>query len=165
MGEIEIAGNTIRLSELDRRGVLKAAGAGILALAGACLVRRGANATPEEAADLLGKLTGGAPAREGKVSLKLPEIAEDGAVVPITVTVDSPMTETDYVKAIHIIAEENPWPEVVTFNMTAGLGKAEISTRMRLAKTQNVVVAAVMSNGSVHTAKKRVKVTIGGCDV
>ena len=108
-------------------------------------------------------IAGSGKAMQGKVTLKLPEIAENGRTVPLSVSVDSPMSDKDYVKAIHIVAEGNPNPEVVSFNLTPAVGKAEISTRMRLGKTQNVVAAAVMNDGSVYKVSRFIKVTIGGC--
>ena len=146
-----------------RRDVLRAAVGGALAVAGSSFVLRGAAATPETAAQALAKMTGSGKAMQGKVTLKLPEIAENGRTVPLSVSVDSPMSDKDYVKAIHIVAEGNPNPEVVSFNLTPAVGKAEISTRMRLGKTQNVVAAAVMNDGSVYKVSRLIKVTIGGC--
>ena len=156
--------NILNMAEMDRRALLKAAGMGALALTGAGIASS-ANATPEDAAAYINKMTGGASgtANSGKVNIKLPEIAENGATVPITVSVDSPMTSGDHVKHIHIVAEGNPNPEVISFNLTPSNGKAEVATRMRLGKTQNIVAAAVMSDGTVHTNLKNVKVTIGGC--
>ncbi len=148
---------------LGRRDVLRAVFGGALAVAGSGLVWRGASATPETAAKALAKMTGSGKAMQGKVTLKLPEIAENGRTVPLSVRVDSPMSDKDYVKAIHIVAEGNPRPEVVSFNLTPGVGKAEISTRMRLGKSQNVVAAAVMNDGSVYKVSRFIKVTIGGC--
>ena len=148
---------------LGRRDVLRAAVGGALAIAGSGLVFRGASATPATAAQALAKMAGSGKAMTGKVTLKLPEIAENGRTVPLSVSVDSPMSDKDYVKAIHIVAEGNPNPEVVTFNLTPGVGKATISTRMRLGKTQNVVAAAVMNDGSVYKVSRFIKVTIGGC--
>ncbi len=148
---------------LGRRAVLRAAVGGALAIAGSGLVLRGASATPETAAQALAKMAGSGKAMQGKVTLKLPEIAENGRTVPLSVSVDSPMSDKDYVKAIHIVAEGNPNPEVVSFNLTPAVGKAEISTRMRLGKTQNVVAAAVMNDGSVYKVSRFIKVTIGGC--
>ncbi|MBL4614950.1 MAG: thiosulfate oxidation carrier protein SoxY [Magnetovibrio sp.] len=144
--------------QMDRRQALKAAGAGVLALGFAST----AHATPESAAAKLAELAGSAGSMSDKVTITLPEIAENGATVPVGITVDSPMTADNYVKQIHVFAEGNPSPETISFNMTP-TGKAEVSTRIRLGKTQNVVVAAVMNDGSVLTAKKEVKVTIGGC--
>ena len=148
---------------LGRRDVLRAAVGGALVIAGSGLVLRGASATPETAAQALAKMAGSGKAMKGKVTLKLPEIAENGRTVPLSVRVDSPMSDKDYVKAIHIVAEGNPNPEVVSFNLTPGVGKAAISTRMRLGKSQNVVAAAVMNDGSVYKVSRFIKVTIGGC--
>ena len=148
---------------LGRRALLKAAGFGAVAVAGGAAFSGEAHATPDGAAKALAKLTGGASAKDGKVSMKLPEIAENGRTVPMTVSVDSPMTGDNYVKAIHIVAEGNPSPDMASFHLTPECGSAEVQTRVRLGKTQNIVAAAVMSDGSVYMAKKQVKVTIGGC--
>ena len=148
-----------QMVRMDRRQALKAAGAGVLVMGFASA----AYATPEDAAMAVSKLGGSATADSAKITIDLPEIAENGATVPVNVTVDSPMTAADHVKHIHVFAEGNPSPEVISFNLTPSTGKADVGTRMRLGKTQNVVVAAVMSDGSVHINKKEVKVTIGGC--
>jgi len=84
-------------------------------------------------------------------------------VVPVNVEVESPMTDKDYVKAVHILADGNPLPGVVTYKFTPACGKASASTRMRLAQTQNIVCVAEMSSGALYTTKANVKVTIGGC--
>lgn len=141
---------------LSRRHVLIAAAA--LAIA-----PRVARADAAAAEKLLQNLTGGAEARPGKIQLKVPQIAENGATVPFTVIVDSPMSETDYVKAIHVVTEGNPAPGVASYYFTPASGKAEVSSRMRLARTQNVRAVAVMSDGSVHAARQEIKVTVGGC--
>ena len=148
--------NTNNKAKLGRRDVLKAAGVGVVAAAGASLVAGNAHASPEGVAKYLSEMTGGAAAKEGKVSIKLPEIAENGRTVPLTVSVDGAT------KAIHVAAEGNPNPQLVSFHLDSET-KAEVSTRIRLGKTQNVVVAAVMADGSVFTGKQNVKVTIGGC--
>ena len=109
------------------------------------------------------KFTGGATPVEGKVKLDLPEIAENGNTVPITVSVDSPMTDDDYEKAVHVFAEGNPIPAVATFYFTPACAKAVCSTRIRMAATQNVVAVAETSKGELFTGKTEVKVTIGGC--
>ena len=151
--------NIQQMVRLDRREALKAAGAGVLALGFATT----AHATPEAAAEALSKVSGGSAASmSDKVTISLPEIAENGATVPVGVSVDSPMTADSYVKHIHVFAEGNPSPETISFNLTP-TGKAEVNTRIRLSKTQNVLVAVVMNDGSVLTNKKEVKVTIGGC--
>jgi sulfur-oxidizing protein SoxY len=109
------------------------------------------------------KLYGDKKMESGKIKLDVPEIAENGLVVPINIDVDSPMTDSDYVKAVHVFADGNPLPGVVSYKFTPACGKASASTRMRLAQTQNIVCIAEMSNGNLHMAKSNVKVTIGGC--
>jgi sulfur-oxidizing protein SoxY len=109
------------------------------------------------------KLFGDKAIGSGKIKLDAPQIAENGLVVPVTVEVESPMTDADYVKAIHVFADENPLPGVVSYRFTPASGKAVVSFRMRLARTQNVVCLAEMSNGTVLKTKSEVKVTIGGC--
>ena len=109
------------------------------------------------------KILGEAKPIDGKMTLELPEIAENGNTVPFTVSVESPMTEKDHVKAIHIIATANPQPGVATFRLTPLSGKAAVSSRMRLARTQDVIGIAELSDGRFLMVKRPVKVTIGGC--
>ncbi len=109
------------------------------------------------------KKIGAATPRAGRITLDLPQIAENGNTVPLGVAVDSPMSEQDHVKSVHIFAEGNPLPNVASFHFTPANGVARASTRMRLAKTQNVVAVAHMSDGSVYRETVEVKVTIGGC--
>src|SRR5213078_2586187 len=116
-----------------------------------------------DSADLIKKFTGGKAATEGRVKLDLPEIAENGNTVPMTVSVDSPMTEQSYVSDVLVVSDGNPRPAVVTFHFTPASGVAEANTRIRLAQTQNVAAIAKMSDGSFFAASKQVKVTIGGC--
>jgi len=99
----------------------------------------------------------------GKVSLELPEIAENGNTVPFSVTADSPMTASDHVKELHVFATGNPIAHVVSLYFTPESGKATATSRMRLGKTQDVVAVAVMSDGKAYMGKRQVKVTIGGC--
>jgi len=106
---------------------------------------------------------GGASAKTGKITLKMPEIAENGNSVPISVSVESAMTEDDYVESVMILARANPHPEVITFRFTPASGRANVSTRMRLAQTQNVVAYAKLSGGALLTDTLNVKVTVGGC--
>lgn len=122
-----------------------------------------AEAAPAEVEEALAKLTGGAAAKTGRINLEIAEVAENGGSVPFTVSAESPMTEQDFVKAIHVMADGNPQVGVATFNFTPAAGKAQASLRLRLAKTQKVYAAAVMSDGSVYRVQKEVKVTVGGC--
>ena len=116
-----------------------------------------------DAAKWIEKFTGGKDPAKGKVSLDLPEIAENGNTVPLTVAVESPMTAESYVKEIMIVADGNPNAGVATLNFTPLSGKAEAAIRIRLAATQNVIAIAKMSDGALFTEQKVVKVTIGGC--
>jgi len=113
--------------------------------------------------DEIKKLYGDKKADAGKIKLDIPQIAENGLVVPFTVDVDSPMTAGDFVKAVHIFAEGNPQAGVLSYRFSAECGKASASARMRLAQTQNIICIAEMSDGKLFSAKSEVKVTIGGC--
>ena len=151
----------IKLDALDRREFVIGASAVAIIAANLPLMGKAYAAAPWEAE--LKKLIGDAKPVEGKVTVKLPEIAENGNTVPFTVTVDSPMSDNDYVKTVHVFATGNPSPLVASYSFTPMSGKAQVSSRMRLAKTQDVVVVAQMSNGKFMSGKKTVKVTIGGC--
>ena len=118
---------------------------------------------PQTLDEALKKIMGDAKPADGKITLELPEIAENGNTVPFTLAVDSPMTEANYVKALHIFAGSNPQVDVASFTFTPQSGKAAASSRMRLAKTQEVVVVAELSDGKFLLGKRTVKVTIGGC--
>ena len=109
-------------------------------------------------------ITGGKkPIKSDKVHLKAPEIAENGAVVPVTVTVDSPMTDSNYVKAIHILNGKNSNARCIDVFLTPANGKAMFSTRIKLGGTQDVIALAELSDGTFLMASQSVKVTIGGC--
>lgn len=121
-----------------------------------------ANATPDELRAAFKKYFQGEP-KEGRVTLTMSEVAENGATVPYAIKVQSPMTAQDYVKAIYVLGENNPAPEAAIFHLTPDCGAAEVSGRMRLARTQNVFAVAEMSDGGVYFAKTEIKVTVGGC--
>jgi sulfur-oxidizing protein SoxY len=108
-------------------------------------------------------ILGEAKPTEAKLTLDMPEIAENGNTVPFSVRIDSPMTEKDHVRAIHIISTGNPQPGVATFRLTPQSGRAMVSSRMRLARTQDVIAIAELSDSKFLISKRAVKVTIGGC--
>lgn len=109
-------------------------------------------------------ITGGkAVVDSDKVSLTVPEIAENGAVVPVKINVESPMTETDYVKAIHVLSTKNGNSRCADVMLTPMNAKGYFATRVKLGGTQDVVALVEMSDGSFLRAAKPVKVTIGGC--
>jgi sulfur-oxidizing protein SoxY len=116
-----------------------------------------------DADEVIKKFTGGKTPAQSKVKLDLPEIAENGNTVPMTVMVESPMTEQSHVTDVLVVANENPRAGVVTFHFSPASGVAEANTRIRLAKTQDVIAVAKMNDGSFYMASKQVKVTIGGC--
>ena len=120
-------------------------------------------AAPEHVAAEIKKLFGDKPLTAGKIKIDLPTIAENGLVVPLNFEVESPMSEKDFVKSVYFFAEGNPNPQVADFRFTPLSPKAAAQIRIRLAQTQNIIAVAEMSDGSLFTAKKEVKVTIGGC--
>ena len=149
------------MRQLSRRAMLVLGATGTtLSVLGWC---GRAQAGPKEAADQIAKFTGGKIAEQGKISIELPEIAENGNTVPLQITVDSPMTADNYVSDVMVVSEGNPNPGVVTFHFSPMSGKAEAATRIRLAATQNIVVVAKTSKGDFFIGQKLVKVTIGGC--
>jgi len=123
---------------------------------------KGANAITYDAA--VAAITGGKAATDSnKVSLTVPEIAENGAVVPVKVNVESPMTEADHVKAIHVLTTKNGNARCADVMLTPLNAKGYFATRVKLGGTQDVVALVEMSDGSFLRAAKPVKVTIGGC--
>src|SRR5215467_11916130 len=100
---------------------------------------------------------------DGKVKLEAPLIAENGAVVPVTVEADLPMTPQHYVKSIYIIADNNRRPLNAKFSLTPEAGQAAISTNIRLAQSTDVRAVVEMNDGALYMVKQAVKVTVGGC--
>lgn len=144
---------------LNRRAVL----AGSVAIAATAGLGAPKPAAAQDVEELARKLMGPFKAKEGRIKLKMRDVAASGASEPITISVDSPMTAADHVKAIHVLGEGNPYPLVSSWNLTPRSGRAEVSFRMRLAKTQMVRAYAVTSDGQVWIARQEVTVTIGGC--
>ncbi len=155
----------LNLEVLDRREFVVGAGsaAAILALVSGLPSTAFAAGEPADFDAAMKQILGEAKPTEGKVAIDLPEIAENGNTVPFSVAVESAMTDADYVKAVHVLSNGNPQPIVASFKFTPASGKAAISGRMRLAKTQDIVTIAELSNGSFLIGKRTVKVTIGGC--
>ena len=95
--------------------------------------------------------------------LRAPAIAENSNAVPLTISVERPMTAADHVTRIHVFADKKPTPEVAVFHLTPANGRAQVDTRIRLGQTQEVLVFAEMSDNSIFMSRAEVKVTIGGC--
>jgi sulfur-oxidizing protein SoxY len=144
-------------SSLDRRAFL--AGAALLTV----LPLASAHATPEAMAAAVKEVVGGAPIREGRVKLDLPPLVENGNVVPLTVSVESPMTPADHVKAIHVFNEKNPQPHVFSARLGPHNGKAVIATRIKLADSQKIIAIAETSSGEFWSASADVIVTLAAC--
>jgi sulfur-oxidizing protein SoxY len=153
---------------MQRRDFLKTLGATAMAGAVVPVMSFGAEAPKGPNAfsykQALDVITGGkAPLTSDKVHLKVPEIAENGAVVPVTVEVDSPMTTNDYVKTIYVFATKNNNCRCVAMHLTPSNGKAIFGTRVKLGGTQDVAAVVEMSDGTFLMSAQSVKVTIGGC--
>src|SRR6188472_1924998 len=148
-------------SNFNRRQAL-ALGAGAMTVA-----VFGASNSPalakNDAEDAIKKFTGGKTPVQGKIKLDLPEIAENGNTVPMTVSVESPMSEQSHVTEVLVVGDGNPNGGMAKFHFSPLSGAAEANTRIRLAATQNITAIAKMNDGSFYTASKQVKVTIGGC--
>jgi len=109
------------------------------------------------------KVTGSAQVHKGRVKLSLPPLVENGHLVPLSVSVESPMTEAEHVKAIHVFTERNPLPEMISFRFGPRAGRALVSTRVRLADTQNVVAIAELSDGTFWSDSAYLIVTLAAC--
>ena len=120
-------------------------------------------ATPDAMAAAIKEVTGDASIRESRVKLDLPPLVENGNAVPLTVSVESPMTEADHVKAIHVFNEKNPQPHVFDIRLGPSNGKAQVSTRIKLAASQKVVAIAETSSGEFFSASADVIVTLAAC--
>ncbi len=142
-----------------RRAVL-AAGAGAVAIT---VLPGSVIAETSDLAEAIKKIAKGGAPKTGRVSLKIPELAENGNAVGMTVEVESSMTSADHVKTIHVLSEKNPIVEIVRFHIGPRAGRARVSTNIRLATTQRVVALAEMSDGSIWQGHADVIVTLAAC--
>jgi sulfur-oxidizing protein SoxY len=145
--------------DVDRRTVI----AGVGALALTTFGVGTAYATDDEVATAVRAVTGGAPVTAARVKLTMPELAENGNAVALSVTVDSPMTAADHVKAIHIFAPENPLVTVAKFHLGPRSGRAKAATTVRLANSQTVLAVAETSDGRFWSGSAYVLVTLAAC--
>ena len=150
---------TGRAMHAAQRRLLLAGGLGTVF----CVAWRPARALSDPLANALRGYTGGAPTREGKVNFDIAPLVENGNTVPITVTVDHPMTVDNHVQAIAVFNEKNPQREVISCKLTPRMGRAAVSTRIRLATTQQLVAVAKLSDGSYWTHTVDVVVTLAAC--
>ncbi|MCO4055845.1 MAG: SoxY-related AACIE arm protein [Bosea sp.] len=122
-----------------------------------------AAATPASMASAMEAFARGAPVRPGRVALTVPALVENGNAVPLTIEIDSPMTEGDHVKRIAVFNERNPQPNVATFELGPRAGRARISTRIRLGDSQRIAAIAEMSDGSLWSGTADLIVTLPAC--
>jgi sulfur-oxidizing protein SoxY len=138
-----------------------------LALAGSAAMLavtvRPLEASPASMAAAIRNVVGGEPVKTGKVKLDIPPLVENGNTVPMTVSVASPMAPEDHVKSIHVFNEKNPQPNIGNFHLSPQAGRAQISTRIRLADSQKVVAIARLSDGTFWSASVDVVVTLAAC--
>lgn len=124
---------------------------------------RNAYAAIESLAPLVDKLTRGAPLREGRVTLQIPRLADNGHSVPLRIIVDSAMTAADHVRTLTLLSEKNPRPVMATFHLGPKAGRPELATRVRLATSQRLLVIAELSDGSYWSGSAEVEVTESAC--
>ena len=147
------------MDESTRRDFFAVAGgAAVLAV-----TLRPAEATPAMLASAIRNVVGAAPVKTGKVKLEIPPLVENGNTVPMTVSVASPMAPEDHVKSIHVFNEKNPQPNIGNFYLGPQAGRAQVSTRIRLADSQKVVAIAKLSDGTFWSASADVVVTLAAC--
>jgi sulfur-oxidizing protein SoxY len=152
-----------RKPKTTRRKFLHLAGQATLAGAIPAVMLRSTEATPAMLASAIRNVVGEAPVHTGKVKLDIPPLVENGNTVPMTVSVASPMTADDHVKSIHVFNEKNPQPNIGNFYIGPWAGRAQVSTRIRLADSQKVVAIAQLSDGTFWSASVDVVVTLAAC--
>jgi sulfur-oxidizing protein SoxY len=146
-----------------RRRFLGLAGSTAVIGAVPIVTLRPAEATPAMLATAIRNVVGEAEVRNGKVKLDVPPLVENGNTVPMTVSVSSPMTSDDYVRSIHVFNEKNPQPNIGNFYLGPRAGRAQVSTRIRLADSQKIVAIARLSDGSFWSVSVDVVVTLAAC--
>jgi sulfur-oxidizing protein SoxY len=150
-------------NESTRRTFLGLAGGAALLGAAPLVTVRPAEATPATMTAAIRTIVGEAAVRTGKVKLDVPPLVENGNTVPMTVSVSNPMTPVDHVVSIHVFNEKNPQPNMGNFYLGPRAGRAQISTRIRLADSQKIVAIARLSDGSFWSATVDVVVTLAAC--
>ena len=146
--------------DTSRRAFLQAGAVGL----GLAVIRVApATATPAAMDEAIRKIVGSSRVSKGRVTLELPPLSENGNTVPLMVSVESPMTQAEHVRAIHIFTELNPQPNVASFRFGPRAGRARVSTRIRLANTQTVTAIGELSDGSFWSTSAAVVVTLAAC--
>ncbi|MBA2400721.1 MAG: SoxY-related AACIE arm protein [Bradyrhizobium sp.] len=150
-------------NDSTRRQFLGLAGGAAVLGAVPIVTMRPAEATPAELASAIRSVTGGAAVKTGKVKLDVPPLVENGNTVPLLVSVANPMAPEDHVRSIHVFNEKNPQPNIANFYLGPHSGRAQVSTRIRLADSQKIVAIARLSDGSFWSVSVEVIVTLAAC--
>jgi sulfur-oxidizing protein SoxY len=153
----------MRKQPATRRNFLKLAGTAAVAGAMPIVTLRPLEATPATLSAAIRNVVGEAPLNSGKVKIDIPPLVENGNTVPMTISVASPMTADDHVKSIHVFNEKNPLPNIGNFHLGPFSGRAQVSTRIRLADSQKVVAIARLSDDSFWQVSTDVIVTLAAC--
>ena len=140
---------------LSRRAVLTGI-FGVLSL-------RPVQATPEMMDAAIAEFAKGRAIKPGRVKLDLPPLVENGNAIPLTVSVDSPMTEDDFVARIALFNEKNPQPNIAVFQLRPAAGRALVSTRIRLGDSQFITAIAETNKGELFMTKAELVVTLPAC--
>jgi sulfur-oxidizing protein SoxY len=152
-----------QIQDATRRLFLKVAGSAAVLGAVPILTVRPTEATPAMLTTAIRNVVGEATVRTGKVKLDIPPLVENGNTVPMSVSVESPMTTDNHVKSIHVFNEKNPQPNIGNFYLGPHAGRAQISTRIRLADSQKVVAIARLSDDTFWSASADIIVTLAAC--
>ena len=150
---------TIKMKNISRRNAIVL----MLATTGYLVSSKIVFAGKEQVVKRIDEITKGKGAKELDIFLDLPEIAENGNQVKVNFEIESEMTKENYIKNVYILADGNPAPDVAKFSFTPDMGMCSATTRIRLSKTQNVVLVAENNKNEYFMTKSKVKVTIGGC--
>ena len=149
-----------KTSEPSRRDLVAAAGIGL----GLAALPRGASAAaPPALSEFVSRITEGAVPERGKITLEIPALVENGNSVDTRILVESPMSEADHVRWIHLIAEKNPFPDMARFHLGPRAGRAEVATTLRFAASQTVIAVAALSDGRFVMADADIVVTLSAC--
>ena len=153
----------MRQQPATRRKFLKLAGTAAVAGALPVVTLRPLEATPATLSTAIRNVVGEAPLKSGKIKIDIPPLVENGNTVPMTISVASPMTADDHVKSIHVFNEKNPLPNIGNFYLGPQAGRAQVSTRIRLADSQKVVAIARLPDDSFWQVSTDVIVTLAAC--
>jgi len=149
-----------RRSEPSRRDLVAAVGAG---LGLAALPRSASAAAPPALSEFVSRITEGVAPERGRIRLEIPALVENGNSVDTRIVVESPMSEADHVRWIHLIAEKNPFPDMARFHLGPRAGRAEVATTLRFAASQTVTAVAALSDGRFVMADADIVVTLSAC--